>query len=448
MSEPATVVVGAGLTGTVAALALHRLGHRVSVYERRADPRQSRQHEGRSINLALSTRGLDALDRIGLAPRVLDDAVAMRGRMLHARDGELTFQHYSTNPEHALQSVNRDRLNHVLLDALDEAGIETAFDHKLVDVELKSRTLVFETAAADARREPFRAVIGADGAYSAVRARLQRTERFSYEQSYLEHGYKELTIPAKPGGAFALEPHALHIWPRGNHMMIALPNRDGSFTCTLFWPFVAPGGDERSIAFEHIDTAPEIEAVFRDQFADAVALMPSLVDDYLTNPTSSLVTIRCSPWYLGDEILLLGDAAHAVVPFYGQGANAALEDVTILAERLAAGPAAGAFAQFYAARKPHTDALAELAHDNFVEMRDRVNSPWFRVRQRLGQLLHRLAPGAFVPLYEMVTFSRLPYADAVERDRRQWRRVDRIAVALAITLVAVAAAALLLWNAV
>lgn len=425
-------VVGAGLTGCIAAIRFHRLGAAVRLHERRDDTRGAGRHEGRSINLALSTRGLDALERVGLAGDVLAQSVPMAGRMLHDPAGRLTFQRYSANPANVLRSVNRDRLNETLLDAVETEGMRVSFGDKLVDVELKSSSITFERNGATTK-ESFDLLIGADGAYSAVRARLQRTDRFSYEQEYLEHGYKELTIPAAADGSHRLDPNALHIWPRGDFMMIALPNNDGSFTCTLFWPF-----EGAEVAFDHIDTAAEIEAVFAEHFADAAAHMPRLVDEYLANPTSSLVTIKCRPWHLDDRILLLGDAAHAVVPFYGQGANAALEDVTILAERLTGrSDWSGAFAEFYDERKPDADALADLALDNFVEMRDRVRNPLFLLRKRFERAVSKARPSEFVPLYEMVTFSRLPYADAVQRARQQDERLSRLGLIFALAAILV-----------
>ena len=249
--------------------------------------------------------------------------------MLHGRDGKLTFQPYSADPDNVLLSVSRDELNATLLDAVDARQIPTHFEQRLIDLELRRGVAVFDGGVDNTLRVPFEVVIGADGAYSAVRARLQRTDRFSYEQDYLEHGYKELTIRPLPDGGFAFDPSALHIWPRGDHMMIALPNPDGSFTCTLFWPF------RGEVGFERVDTEAELHAVFRSEFADVLLLMPDLSEQYLTTPTGSLLTIRCGPWHHDGRVVLLGDAAHAVVPFYGQGANAALEDVTIFVELLA-----------------------------------------------------------------------------------------------------------------
>jgi kynurenine 3-monooxygenase len=426
------VIVGGGLTGALAAMHLHDAGHDVSVHERRGDLRRSTEHQGRSINLALSTRGLDALDRVGLSRALREQGIPMRGRMLHGRDRSMTFQPYSADPANVLLSVSRDGLNTTLLDAVDQRQIPTHFDHRLVDIEMRSSNAVFETSEVRLR-ERFDVMIGADGAYSAVRNRLQRIDRFSYEQDYLEHGYKELTIPARADGSHAMEPHALHIWPRGGHMMIALPNKDGSFTCTLFWPYGGP------IGFERVDTEREVTETFLEQFPDAVDLMPELADEYLRNSTSSLVTIRCGPWFYDDRIVLLGDAAHAVVPFYGQGANAALEDVTIFMDLLATNDGAWGptMARFYAQRKPDTDALADLALDNFVEMRDRVASPLFRLRTRAEQRMHRWAPRWITPLYEMVTFSRTPYVEAVARAKRQSAVIDRLMLAVAAVILLV-----------
>jgi kynurenine 3-monooxygenase len=445
MNGPApteVAVAGAGLTGALAAIRLARLGHTVTVYERRDDPRATRRHEGRSINLAMSTRGLDALEHAGLAEAVRAGGVAMHGRMIHARDGALAHQPYSADPGKHLLSVDRDRLNEVLLDAAgEEPGVTLRFAHKIVDFALDDDTLRVEHQG-ETRTVSHPVVIGADGAFSAVRSRLQRTDRFRYEQDYLEHGYKELTIAAGPDGSPRIDPHALHIWPRGGHMMIALANPDGSFTCTLFWPFDGPDG------FERIDTAAEVEAVFARDFADAAVLIPDLAEQYLRNPTSSLVTVRCSPWHVRGRALVLGDAAHAVVPFYGQGANAALEDVTILVDELHRhADWEPAFRAFFADRKPDADALAELALDNFVEMRDKVSSRRFRVESALRRRAHALFPQRFVTLYEMVTFSRTPYAEAVARAERQDRMIIRTAgIALAVLVLAVVLTGLLLWS--
>lgn len=424
------VIAGAGLGGALMACYLGREGHAVEVIERRRDPRLTGGAEGRSINLAISTRGLHAFEAVGIRDEILRLAVPMRGRMMHDERGGLRFQPYGTRPDHVINSVSRGGLNMMLLDAAERyANVRLRFECPVADLDPdRGRVTLGDGSAAEG------VIIGADGAFSAVRARMQRTDRFDYQQSYLGHGYKELTIEPAEGGGFRMEPHALHIWPRGGYMMIALPNHDGSFTCTLFWPFQGPAG------LESLRTADQVTAFFAEHFPDAVSLMPDLADQYLANPNSSLVTVRCGPWFHRDRVVLLGDACHAVVPFYGQGANAAFEDCTVLNQCLAthAPDWEVAFRRYYEARKPHTDALADLAIGNFVEMRDHVASTAFLARKKLEQVLHRLLPWWYLPLYTMVSFSRIPYADAVRRARRQDRVVlASAAVAVVVLLLAV-----------
>jgi kynurenine 3-monooxygenase len=389
---------------------------------------------GRSINLALSVRGIHALREVGLADAVLAEGVLMRGRMMHARDGTLTFQPYGKDDTEALHSVSRGGLNRLLVEAAArEPSVKFFFGRKCTGIDPHEGAVEYlDEATGEHARAPAEAIIGADGAYSAVRAWMQKREGFNYSQEFLEHGYKELTIPAGPGGDYRMEKHALHIWPRGSFMMIALPNRDGSFTCTLFWPLHGPH------SFATLTTAEQVLAFFREQFADAVPLIPDLAADFLANPTGSLVTIRCRPWHVGRAVLV-GDASHAVVPFLGQGMNAAFEGVTTLTRCLVEDGWSWekAFASYEARRREHTDALADLCLENFVEMRDRVASPWFVLRKRLAVLLHALLPRWYLPLYTMVEFTRIPYADAVRRARRQARVVAAASVILAALLAAV-----------
>jgi kynurenine 3-monooxygenase len=417
--EPPVAIVGAGLAGALLACYLGRDGRRVEVYEKRPDPRLGPSERGRSINLALSVRGIHALREIGLADEVLRNSVLMRGRMMHARDGTLTFQPYGKDDTEALHSVSRGGLNRLLVEAAaSHESVRLHFGHRCTGLDAHGGAVEF----LDEKQAPVAveagAVVGADGAYSAVRAWMQKREGFNYHQDYLSHGYKELTIPAGPGGAYQIEKHALHIWPRGSFMMIALPNLDGSFTCTLFWPFEGPN------SFEALKTEADVLAFFRDQFPDAVPLLPALAEEFLTNPTGSLVTIRCQPWHVGRAVLV-GDACHAVVPFLGQGMNAAFEDCTVLHRCLLE---TGwewelASARYEALRKEHADTLADLCVENFIEMRDRVASPWFVLKKRLAVLLHALFPRWYLPLYTMIEFTRIPYADAVRRARRQNRIV-------------------------
>src|SRR5450631_1309289 len=361
------MIIGAGLSGSLMACYLARAGHRVSIYERRPDPRAKGYLGGRSINLALSVRGITGLAGAGLAEMVMNqEAIPMRGRMIHppAPGGTPVFQPYSHDPNDAINSVSRGGLNLALIHAAAAyQSVQIVFDHPCLDVDLDAPAAIFEGPRGP-RRVGADLILGADGAFSPVRGRLQKVDRFEYSQSYLAHGYKELHIPAAAGG-FALDPNALHIWPRGSSMMIALPNRDQSFTCTLFWPFAGEHG------FESLRTEEEVRAFFGKHYPDAVPLMPTLADDYFQNPTGSLVTVRCSPWHWQDKVCILGDAAHAIVPFYGQGMNAAFEDCLALSQCLAKQPAdrGAALAEFQALRKPNADAIADMAIANFVEMR-------------------------------------------------------------------------------
>jgi kynurenine 3-monooxygenase len=432
-------VIGAGLGGALMAIYLARAGHTVEVYEKRPDPRTGPASEGRSINLAISSRGIHALGQVGLADRVLAASVPMRGRMMHALDGRLTFQPYGTRADHVLNSVSRTGLNVLLLDAAEkDANVRLVFGKRCTGVDLATATASFvDVESGEPERVEGDVLVGADGAFSPVRQQLQRLDRFDCEQAYLGHGYKELTMPARPDGGFALAPNALHIWPRGESMMIALPNQDGSFTCTIFWPF------EGSQSFAEIRSGTQALAHFRAIFPDAVPLMPTLARDYVAKEAASLVTIRCRPWSYRDRVVLLGDACHAVVPFYGQGANASFEDCVVLRDCLAehSSDRARAFTAYHERRKPHTDALAALSLANFVEMRARTASTAFLVGRRMEAVAHRLAPRWFVPLYTLVTFTRTPYATAIARAEAQRRALRRLGGALLALLSLLVAAA-------
>jgi len=379
------VVVGAGLGGSLVAALLGRAGWEVELVERRLDPRQTRAEEGRSINLALSERGLHALGQVGLADAVLAHAVRLPGRMIHAVNGARAFQPYGRKGQ-GINSVSRSDLNRTLLDAAErESPVRIRFGWRCRDVD-PARGLVEleDVRTGEAARLTADLVVGADGAYSAVRRRLQRQDRFDFSQAYLAHGYKELTIPPAEGGGWRMEPHAMHIWPRGGFMMMAMANVDGSFTVTLYLPYDGPEG------FDALRTPGDVTAFFQRWFPDALPLVPDLAESFFENPTGSLVTVRCAPWHAG-RVVLLGDAAHAVVPFYGQGANASFEDGLALVEALTrTRDRPSALADYESRRRPHTDALADLAIANFVEMRDKVASPLFLLRKRFEKLLHGL----------------------------------------------------------
>ncbi|MFN7021284.1 MAG: FAD-dependent oxidoreductase, partial [Phycisphaerales bacterium] len=428
-AERNTIIIGAGLAGSLLAIFLARRGYEVSLYERRGDPRAVGYVGGRSINLALSARGLWGMAGVGITDEILAHAIPMRGRMLHSPTGELAFQPYSKNPTDAINSISRGGLNLALLHAAArEPNVTLHFHHRCLDVDLSRNEAVFldETPGRDPRTHTVAAdlICGADGAFSPLRSAMQKTDRFDYSQTYLEHGYKELVIPpvaSRAGHAqsnsaeaaeFAMEPNALHIWPRGGAMMIALPNPDRSFTCTLFWPFTGDHG------LDSLRTPDEVLAFFSRHYPDAVPLMPTLADDYLRNPSSSLVTVRCRPWihFTSDRrraALLLGDAAHAIVPFYGQGMNCAFEDCRVLAETLDAHghDFAAALPEYQHLRKPNADAIADMALDNFTEMRDKVGNLDFLHRKRLEHALHELDPVNLTPQYHLVSFTTVPYAD-------------------------------------
>lgn len=416
------VIVGAGLVGSLWAVFLARRGYQVKVFERRADMRSAGYVGGRSINLAMSARGWAAIDKAGIREKLEKVALPMPGRMMHAVDGALTYQPYGKEGE-AIYSVSRGGLNLELLQIADSfPNVEFFFEHRCVEVSLDKPEITFENMAGG---EVFTVeaplIFGADGAFSAVRYALQRTDRFNYRQHYLAHGYKELNILPNADGTHQLDPNALHIWPRGNFMFIALPNADGSFTCTLFLPF------EGEVAFEHLKSDADIQAFFAKWFPDIPPLMPHYLEDFKNNPTSSLMTLQCNPWQWQNRILLIGDSAHAIVPFYGQGMNAGFEDCTILDGMYEEfdGDWSKIIPAFDKKRKPDGDAIAELALRNFIEMRDLVGDPKFLLRKKIMAHVHAKHP-EFLPVYSMVSFSNTPYHIALREDDAQNRLFEKI----------------------
>jgi kynurenine 3-monooxygenase len=434
------VLIGSGLAGGLLAAYLGRRGHGVDLYERRADPREGNMVGGRSINLAISTRGIHALEEIGIADEALKHAIPMRGRMIHNRTGALHFSPYDVDPKNCINSIGRGALNTTVIEAAQRyPNVRVRFNHKCTDVALDSAVAHLETANGLVTAQGD-AIIGVDGAFSAVRKSMQiKINNFHYDESYLAHGYKELTIPPGPDGSWRMEKNALHIWPRKSFMMIALPNPDGSFTCTLFWEF------EGTRSFATTKTDEDVRRFFNEEFPDAVPLMPALLEDFRNNPTGSLVTVRCAPWFYRDKLCLVGDAAHAVVPFYGQGMNAAFEDCVVLDECLEtfSDNPERAFADYFCRRKQNADALADLAIGNFVEMRDKTASKTFRAKKKLDHALEAALPGIYLPLYTMVTFTRIPYAKAAKRAHVQDRIVHAALIGF-LVLAIVALAALIL----
>jgi kynurenine 3-monooxygenase len=434
---PNFVLIGSGLAGGLLAAYLGRRGYDVDLYERRADPREGNLVGGRSINLALSTRGIHALEQLGIADEVLKHAIPMRGRMIHDKSGTLHFSPYDRDPSKFINSIGRAALNTTVIQAAQRyPNVRVHFNHRCTDVDLDSATAELVNSSVEAGVSPAikvtgDAVIGVDGAFSAVRQSMQKkVADFEYDESYLAHGYKELTIPPAPDGSWRMEKEALHIWPRKSFMMIALPNPDGSFTCTLFWEFEGPS------SFKSTKTDKDVRRFFDEEFPDAVPLMPNLLEDFKNNPTGSLVTIRCAPWYYQDKVALVGDAAHAVVPFYGQGMNAAFEDCVVLDECLAQSPQDRhrAFVEYFSRRKENADALADLAVQNFIEMRDKTASKIFRAKKKLDHVLEGLLPGIYLPLYTMVTFTRIPYSTAARRARLQDHIVGGSLIAAVVAL--------------
>ncbi len=414
MSERITIV-GAGLVGSLLGTVLAKRGYSVRIFERRPDMRTSTGYAGRSINLAMSDRGLRALETAGLADDIRAIAIPMHGRMMHDKQGVQTYQPYGKEGQF-INSVSRGDLNKVLMTAAERHGVEIIFNARCTDINVESASATFELPTGEVILSEADVLFGADGAFSAVRSNLQVRDRFNYSQHYIDHGYKELHIPADDAGGFRLEKNVLHIWPRRSFMMIGLPNPDGSFTLTLFF---AHNG---SPSFEELTTREAVMEFFNEQFPNAVPMMPTLLDDFFTNPESSLVTVRCSPWVFNGKVALIGDAAHAIVPFYGQGMNCGFEDCNVLIECLEHhhGNWDQTLETYARLRKPAGDAIADLALENFIEMRDKVADARFLWRKKIEAWIHEQYPAKLIPLYTMVTFSaHIPYNEALRIGREQ-----------------------------
>ena len=404
-------IVGSGLVGSLQAILMAKKGYDVTVFENRPDLRKAKLIAGKSINLALSDRGWKALKAAGIDGDIKDIAIPMYKRCMHAVDGTLSYQQYGKDDQ-AIYSVPRGGLNQKLMNLADKyPSIKYNFNRKCKDVELDSNTLIFENGITkEEERYAFDRIFATDGAFSAVRFRMQKSPMFDYSQKYLDHGYKELVIPANEDGSHKLDKNCLHIWPRGEFMMIALANLDGSFTCTLFFPMFG----EKS--FDTINTKEKVSEFFQETFADTIPLMPTLLDDYMNNPTSSLVMVRCSPWNYEDKILLLGDSAHATVPFYGQGMNCGFEDCTFFEEMLdsANGNWNGLLSEYSKERVKDGNAIIDLSLRNYIEMRDLTGSKDFLLRKKIEGKFSSIYPEKWIPLYSQVTFSHIRYNEVFQ----------------------------------
>lgn len=418
-------ILGAGLTGPLLALYLARRGYHVDVYERRPDFRTHGAGGGRSINLALSDRGIRGLQEAGIEEEVLKDAIPMTGRMVHDLEGHTGLQPYSRSGRH-INSISREKLNITLVRASDShENVRFHFDMGCTDVDFHNKRIMLrhETTGEESIRE-VDLLLAADGANSALRQAMEsKLEGFTARTEWLSHGYKELEIPPGAGGEFLIEKNALHIWPRHDFMMIALPNPDATFTCTLFAPM------EGENSFEAIRNEGDVQEYFTRYFPDALPMMPTLLEDWHNNPTSRLGTLFCDPWIVDDWACLIGDAAHAIVPFYGQGMNAGFEDCRVLNDVLREhgdDDWEAVLREFYLRRKRNADAIAQLAVANFLEMRSKVVDEKFLQKKKIDAALADMFPERWGPLYEMVTFSHIPYADAMEQNARQDARLEHI----------------------
>lgn len=435
-AKPKIVIIGAGLGGALLAIYLAKEGFSVDLYERRGDMREEPVERGRSINMTLAARGLNALARAGVLDEVMKNTIPLRGRMIHNEDGTRTFQPYGRNRREVIHSIKRKQLNCTLMDAAERMpGVNLFFNKRCVSIDKERGSLrVRDERTGEESEVQADLIVGADGAFSTIRQQMHRGLRAHYAQEFLDWGYKELTIPPAGNGAHQIENDVLHIWPRGDQMLLAMPNADGSFTCTCILPF-----EGESPNFSSEWSGDDVVGLFRKRFEDAIPLMPTLVEDFKSNQTMVMVTTHTSPWHYKDRVVLIGDACHAVVPFYGQGMNAAFEDCALLTEKLAASGGQNLeqiFREYQRERKPNTDALAELSQQNFDELRKKIKSPLFVARKKVDITLNSLLPKTWVPLYTMMSHTTMPYAEAVRRFKKQ-SRVARL-LGLDIVLLSVA----------
>ncbi|HMB64085.1 MAG TPA: NAD(P)/FAD-dependent oxidoreductase [Eudoraea sp.] len=402
-------IVGSGLVGSLLALYLRKHGHTVTVFDRRPDLRTV-SFSGRSINLAMSNRGWKALREAGIEDDVKKMAIPLKQRAMHLNDTPVYFQKYGKDGE-AIWSISRGLLNRSMIDFAEEAGVNFRFNEKVWDVDLpKAQLFTGETEKGHWETYDFDIVFGCDGAFSRVRHKMQRRSRFNYSQDFIDVGYKELTIAPNQDGTHKMDKNSFHIWPRGRFMFIAMPNLDGSFTCTLFLPF------EGDVSFERITNNEEARTFFGTHFPDVMGDIENLSSDFFKNPTSAMVTMKCYPWTYWDKVALVGDSAHAIVPFYGQGMNAGFEDIYVLRKlmEMHGDDWEAIFQNYQKIRKPNADAIAELSYRNFIEMSSKTADPKFLLQKKIEKHFSSKYPDKWIPVYSRVTFSDRPYAEALE----------------------------------
>lgn len=421
--EKKIIIVGAGLVGSLWAVYMRKAGYKVVIYERRSDIRKAEISAGKSINLALSARGWNSLNAAGIKADIEKIAIPMSGRIMHSEEGELTYQPYGKKEE-AIYSVSRGHLNAIMMDLAEEKGNSTIhYNHQCLSADLKNGKITLRNLVTDEIFEDQADVVfAADGAYSAIRYNsMQKVDRFNFSQFYVEDGYKELLLPAGKDGSYQIEKNALHIWPRGRFMLIALPNEDGSFTCTLFMPY-----ENHEHAFNDLNTDEKVDDFFQKVFPDFYDMMPNLIENWHQNPLSSMSITRCFPWTMG-KFALLGDSAHATVPFYGQGMNAGFEDCFVMWKLYNKyGNWKETFQEFQKIRKPDGDALQDLSLDNYYVMRDHVADKKFLLQKKIEAKLHENYPDKWIPLYSQVSFSTIRYSEAYKNGKKQEKIMKEI----------------------
>jgi kynurenine 3-monooxygenase len=401
-------IIGSGLVGSLLAIYLKKFGHEITVFDRRPDIRGIK-FSGRSINLAMSNRGWNALNEVGIEEEIKKIAIPLDKRAMHLVGQEQYYQKYGKEGE-AIWSISRGVLNKKMIDLAEEKGVEFRFNEKVWDVDLPDAKLFTgETEKGEWQEYNYDLIFGCDGAFSRVRHKMQRRSRFDYSQDFIDVGYKELSIAPNEDGSHKLDKHSFHIWPRGKFMLIAMPNLDGSFTCTLFMPF------EGEVSFEKIKTKEEAKDFFATYFPNIMPEIENLTEDFFKNPTSAMVTMKCFPWTYWDKVALVGDSAHAVVPFYGQGMNAGFEDIFTLNNIIKqyGDDWHAIFEAYEEERKPNTDAIATLSYRNFMEMSTKTADPKFLLQKKIEKHFASLHPDKWIPVYSRVTFSDRPYSEAL-----------------------------------